>query len=348
MSFPALVQSKDPRSKDTRPLEQGTQPLDLAALGQTWTPPQVIDTTPEVSDVLNEMPWWAARGLLYIIAGFLVVALVWAYLGQVDVIIEARGALVPEGYTRPVQAAGGGIVQYVFIREGDTVESGQPLLQLDPAELRTRVRKLREELLTNQEQLRQLRALKGPVAETLEQENRIARLQSEITAAELNLKYTIVTSPVAGVVTTWDIRGAGAVLQPGQKIATIAPAGARLLVEARVPNKDIALIEKGLPAKLKFDAFPFQDYGLVPGAIVEVAPDADASKDAGSFYKVMIAPKQTSVIAKGKTIPLRPGLTLTAEVVTERKSILNLILEPFRKLKGGSEARISRGDAGKQ
>ena len=73
--------------------------------------------------------------------------------------------------------------------------------------------------------------------------------------------------------------------------------------------------------------------------IVEIAPDAEANKEAGSFYKVMIAPERTSVIAKNKTIPLRPGLTLTAEVVTERKSILNLILEPFRKLKGGQEAR---------
>src|SRR5262249_44679965 len=147
------------------------------------------------------------------------------------------------------------------------------------------------------------------------------RLQSEVTAAELNLKRTIVTAPTAGIVTTWDVRGVGAVLQPGQQIATIAPAGARLLVEARIPNKDIALIENGLPVKLKFDAFPYQDYGLVQGKIVEVAYDAAGGPEAGSFYKVMIAPEQTGIVARGKTIPLRPGLAVTAEVVTERKTI---------------------------
>lgn len=52
--------------------------LDLAALGKTWTPPQELDTSPEVSDVIAEMPWWAARGLLHVIIGFLIVALVWA------------------------------------------------------------------------------------------------------------------------------------------------------------------------------------------------------------------------------------------------------------------------------
>lgn len=333
MNSPAQAQTRN-----TRPLDKGTrdtQPLDLAALGQTWTPPQVEDTTPEVSDVLNEMPWWAARGLLYLIAGFFVAALVWAYFSKVDVIIEARGTLVPEGYTRPVQAPGGGVVQYLFVREGDTVERGQPLLQLDATELHSRVSKLREELTTSQEQLRQSRALKGPVAETLDQENRLTRLQSEITAAEQSLKYTMITAPVAGTITTLEVRGAGTVLQPSQKIATIAPTGARLLVEAQVPNKDMALIERGLPVKLKFDAFPFQDYGIVSGTIVEVSLDADASKETGSFYKVMIAPNQTSIMAKDKVIPLRPGLTLMAEVVTEHKSILNLMLEPFRKLKGG-------------
>jgi HlyD family secretion protein len=111
------------------------------------------------------------------------------------------------------------------------------------------------------------------------------------------------------------------------------PRGARLLVEARVPNKDIAFVEKGMRAKLKFDAFPFQDYGIVDGTVIEVSPDAQTNSDASSFYKVMIAPSQAEIGAKGKNVPLRAGLTLTAEIVTERKTILALLLEPFRKLK---------------
>lgn len=330
MSSTAATQPRDPRT-----LTQDPQPLDLASLGQTWSPPEIIDTTPEVSDVLSEMPWWAARGLLYIITGFLVAAFAWAYFSQVDIVVEARGALVPEGYTRPVHAATGGVVQYVFVRKSETVERGQPLLQLDATEPHARLSRLREELTTTQEQMRQLRALKGPVAETLEHENRLARLQSDIAAAELNLKHTIVTAPVSGSVNTLEVPGAGTVLQAGQTVATIVPSGTRLLVETLVPNRDMALVERGLRAKLKLDAFPFHDYGAVPGVIVDVAPDAETSKEAGSFYRVMIAPERNTITANGKTVALRPGLTLTAEVITERKSVLNLILEPFRKLKAG-------------
>jgi multidrug efflux pump subunit AcrA (membrane-fusion protein) len=49
---------------------------------------------------------------------------------------------------------------------------------------------------------------------------------------------------------------------------------------------------------------------------------------------VIIAPQQTGIAARGREIPLRAGLSVTAEIITERKSVLSLLLEPFRKLKG--------------
>ena len=314
-------------------MSETQESVDLAALGRTWTPAQELDTTPEVSDVLAGMPWWAARGVLYIIVGFVVAALVWAGVSMIDVTIEARGALVPEGYVRPVQAAGGGIVQHVFVREGDSIERGQPIIQLDAVESRTRLTKLREEIVTSREQLRQLMAT-GPVAQTLEQQNRIARLESERASVEATLRQTTINAPTSGLVTTLDVRSPGTVVQAGQNLATIAPSGTPLVVEALVPNKDIAFIEQGLPVKLKFDAFPYQDYGTVQGRITYVSPDAQTDKEAGSFYKVNIAPEQAMINARGRSIPLRPGLAVTANIVTERKSILSILFEPFRKLKG--------------
>lgn len=308
--------------------------LDLAAIGQTWTPPQTLDATPEVSDILAELPWWVSRGLLYLILGFVVVGLLWAHFSVLDIVIEARGKLIPEGDVRPVQAATAGVVQFVRVREGDAVTRGQTLLQLDTTELRARWSKLSDELATSEEQLRQLRAIRGPATETLDRQNRIAQLKSEIAALEQSINHTTITAPVSGTITRLDVRSPRAVVQSGQAVAAIAPAGARLVVEARVPNKDIAFLEKGMPAKLKFDAFPFQDYGIVAGQVSEVAPDAQVDEQLGSFYKVTIVPQDTAILAHGKQIPLRPGLAVSAEIVTERKSVLALLLEPFRKLKG--------------
>lgn len=307
--------------------------VDLAALGRTVMPPQAADTSPEVSEVIAELPWWAARGLLYLIVLFVITALMWAGLSMVDVPVEARGALVPEGHVRPVQSAGAGVVQFVFVREGDRVERGQPLVQLDAAEGRARLNKLREEIAASREQLRRLQAT-GPVSEALEQQNRIARLEGERVSVETALRQTTLAAPASGLVTTLEVRGPGAVVQAGQTVATVAPSGTPLVVEARLHNKDIAFIEPGMTARLKFDAFPYQDYGTVEGKVTYVSPDAQEDKELGSFYKVNIAPERTSVVAKGRDIPLRPGLSVTADIITERKSVLSLILEPFRKLKG--------------
>src|SRR5690242_4161283 len=118
------------------------EPVDLAALGRAYKPPPTADTSPEVADVIARMPWWASRGLVYIILGLVVAAILWAALSKIDIVAESRGTLVPEGYVKPVQAAVTGIVQNVFVREGDTVEGGQALVQLDASEIRTRLNKL--------------------------------------------------------------------------------------------------------------------------------------------------------------------------------------------------------------
>ena len=130
--------------------------VDLAALGKTWTPPQDVDTSAEVSDAIAKMPWWAPRGVLYIIVTFIIVAVVWARLSNVDMVAEGRGTLVPEGRVKAVQVAGLGLVHNVYVKEGDTVERGQALVELVASEITTRLSKLREELDTTQLQLRQL------------------------------------------------------------------------------------------------------------------------------------------------------------------------------------------------
>ena len=279
------------------------------------------------------MPWWAARGLLYLIVSSVIVFILWASLSSVDIVVQSRGTLIPMGNVRPVQTAGGGIVQYVVVAEGDTVARGQPLIQLDGAQLRTRLNKLREELATSREQLRQLMAGQGPVTGTLEQQHRISRLESEVSSVELSLRETTISAPVDGVISVLDIRSVGAVLESGERVATIAPSGTRFVVEARVQNKDMAKISTGLHAQLKFDAYPFQDYGAIAGRIIEVSPDAQGRyKDKGSFYKVTILAEQPTSV-RDHLVVLRPGLAVTAEIITDRRTIANLILEPFRKLK---------------
>jgi len=281
------------------------------------------------------------RSLLYIIIAFILVAFIWAGLVRVDLVAVANGTVIPQGNIKPIQPASSGVVQNVYVKEGDSVEVGDALFQLDAAEMRMRLFKLRQELESSQSQLR-LIMVNRPISETLEQQNRIARLQTEISAAERMFHNTTITSPAKGIITAINVRGPGEVLQQGQTVATIAPGDVPLVVEALLADKDIAFVQKGLSAKLKFEAFPFQNYGVVDGTVIDVSPDA-TNKNGINYYKVTIAPSKTEISTREKDVMLRPGLSVSAEIVTERRTVLSLMLEPVRKFKSeivsGSEHR---------
>jgi len=314
--------------------------VDLEFTDQTWMPDSV-HTAPEVAEVIAKLPWWAVRSLLYVIIAFILVAFAWASIVRVDLVAVANGTIIPQGNIKPIQPASSGVVQNVLIKEGDSVEVGDALIQLDAAEMRTRLFKLRQELEASQSQLR-LMMVNRPINETLEQRNRIARLQTEISDVERMFRHTTITSPTKGIITAINVRGPGEVLQQGQTVATIAPSDVPLVVEALLADKDIAFVQKGLPAKLKFEAFPFQDYGVVDGTVIDVSPDA-IKKDGVNYYKVTIAPSKTGISTREKDVMLRPGLSVSAEIVTERRTVLSLMLEPVRKFKSeivsGSEHR---------
>jgi len=293
---------------------------------------------PEVADVLTAMPWWAARGLLYLVTGFVVVALCWAGSSPVDIVVEARGRLVPEGEIQTVEAPQAGAVRAVLVREGDQVPRGKILVQLDPPAPRTDYEKLAAERSTGEQRLEQLRATGAPIADVLEQKARLSRLQRELDGAALSESRTRIRAPVGGVIASLDVPGEGAVVEEGSRIATIVPGNARLLAEVQVPNKDVAFVEPGRRAKLKIDAFPYQDYGTIGGTVKNVSPDARSDERFGSFYKVTITLDRNAFRVRGQRLRLRSGLTLTAGLVTERKSVLSLLLDPFRKLRGAMDS----------
>jgi multidrug efflux pump subunit AcrA (membrane-fusion protein) len=250
-----------------------------------------VDTTaPEVADVLTAMPWWAARGLLYLVIGSCGGRPVLGGLSvRWDIVVEARGRLVPEGEVQTVEAPQAGAVRTVRVREGQPVRRGAVLVELDSPAPHTDREELAAELTTGEQRLEQLQAAGAPIADVLEQKALLSRLRRELRAAELSQDRTQIRAPVNGVIASLDVPGAGAVVEQGSRIATIVPESARLVAEVQVPNKDVAFVGAGRRAKLKIDAFPYQDYGTITGKVNNVSSDARADERFGSFYKVTIS-----------------------------------------------------------
>lgn len=153
-------------------------------------------------------------------------------------------------------------------------------------------------------------------------------------AAALEQHAALLTASTDGRIAALNVRVGGAV-RAGQAIAKILPTGSNLEAQVWVPSSAIGFIRKGDQAKLMFDAFPYQTFGLEHGRVegISGAPTEPQDVALGSLrepsYLVRIKPRFQAVSAFGRKWPLLPGMKVQADIVLERRSAFHWLLEPF-------------------
>jgi HlyD family secretion protein len=171
--------------------------------------------------------------------------------------------------------------------------------------------------------------------ETTQLKAKIAENQNLLTSAKAKLKQRFLYAPVDGVVSSLNIPNPGEVVQPGQTIAEMAPQNAPLVLSASLPNQEAGFVKIGMPAQVKLDAFPYQDYGMVTGKVLSISPDAKPDERLGAVYRVQVALDRSYVTANHQTIKLKAGQTASAEIIIRRRRIADIILDPIRQLQKG-------------
>lgn len=185
----------------------------------------------------------------------------------------------------------------------------------------------------------QIASLKSEIAQT---KNQLKSLEFELT------RYTI-AAPVNGTIFEFPVQNAEATVDSGETIATIAQVEnslypePNLVLRARMPSSETAFLKTGLPAKVKLDAYPFQDYGIVEGHVIWISPDSKVADNAqlpspdraSEFFELEIGIDRTYLTTDNEQIAITPGQTATAEIVIRQRRLIDYFLEPFRKLKQG-------------
>jgi HlyD family secretion protein len=121
-------------------------------------------------------------------------------------------------------------------------------------------------------------------------------------------------------------------------MAEIASQNSPLIVRAQMPTTESGFLKPGLAVKLKFDAYPFQDYGIIEGKLAKISPTTsliDTPNGKVEVYKLEISFNRTCLKTANQCIPLHPGDTATAEVVIRQRRIIDFVLDPFKKLQKG-------------
>ncbi|WP_193200055.1 HlyD family efflux transporter periplasmic adaptor subunit [Nostoc sp. MG11] len=186
----------------------------------------------------------------------------------------------------------------------------------------------------------------------LETERRTKELETQITSekTEINqtkkqietLKFQLhrreVRSPINGVLFQLPITRPGAVVHPGQMIAQIAPKGVPLVLKANMSSRESGFLKVGIPVKIKFDAYPFQDYGIVEGRVTSISPDSkitETPQGSVETFELEVSFSQPYIQTETQRILLTPGQAATAEVIIRQRRIIDFLLDPFRKLQEG-------------
>ncbi|MEA5512388.1 HlyD family efflux transporter periplasmic adaptor subunit [Crocosphaera sp. UHCC 0190] len=235
----------------------------------------------------------------------------------------------------------------------EVTSANEQMFQANQAmrDLQSHVTENRGELLTAYQGVQQAQAeLTGKKAEAqraqLEASQRIQQLAVEITqlqgkiaesknllvAAQAKLKYRYLRAPVSGTVLSLNLKNAGQVLEAGQTVAEIAPEGTPLVVSAVLPTQEAGFVKPGMPVKVKLDAYPYQDYGVIPGQVTEISADAKSDEKLGEFYRVEVKLERDHVMENQKVVPFKPGQTVTADIIIRRRRIIDVLLDPIKQM----------------
>ena len=438
---------------------------------------------PAALEIMEKPPSPGLRWLMLTLCSLFVVALLWSFLGRVDVVAVATGKTLPAANVKVIQPIDIGTVRAIHVANGEHVRKGQLLIELDPtvagadeaqasrgllssriAEARNeallahlagrpavfvapagtpvdvaqtqrqligsavssyeaqraslaesraesmaelaatnaQVAKLRQTLPLVQQQLAARRDLASrgnfPKLRLLEYEQMVVEHERDIDVQESTARksqaaianidaqlrqlreefgkkaatdlstaeddsgvraeelrkserrrlYQQIRAPVDGIVQQLAVHTIGGVVQPAQPLMVIVPDGSEVEVEAQVLNRDIGFVHEGQKVRVKLEAFPFTEYGLVDGIVETISRDAvpqepqqaaaaagaaggGAARGAGAglVYTARVRLAQTWIGVGGRRQPIGPGLAVQAEIKTGERRIIQYLLSPL-------------------
>ncbi|MFZ6687135.1 HlyD family secretion protein [Undibacterium sp. SXout11W] len=236
-----------------------------------------------------------------------------------------------------------------YVSEAQTQQKQEDLIDID-----TRLSSLQRnklQLTANQLALKAEYAdLTNSLANDQAQLDRsLASLQQEM-VENSNRKANFITAPETGIVTTINFQS-GQSIAAGQSLATLIPHQAQLEAQLYAPSHAAGFVSPGQTVLIRYQAFPYQKFGLQKGTVIDVsktpfAPSelppnlastilSNAQQNIQGFnsnealYRIKVKLEKQNIQGYGQTQALKPGMTLEADVLQDSRKIWEWVLEPL-------------------
>jgi membrane fusion protein len=167
----------------------------------------------------------------------------------------------------------------------------------------------------------------------------ISELKEGMVQAE-SRRESVIRAPMAGVVTNIAVNK-GQSIAADSPLAMVMPKGSGLHVELLVPTRAIGFVKPGQEVVMRYEAFPHERFGQYRGVIVDIGRNVWTQGERigplsakEPVYRVDVKLERQAVTALGQEYALRPGMLVNADLLLEKRTLLEWIFEPVLQLKG--------------
>ena len=165
-------------------------------------------------------------------------------------------------------------------------------------------------------------------------ERDLAQLERE--AAEQDAEQRLVVrAPRSGTVSTL-LSEVGQSVSPSAALATLVPTGAKLQAQLYAPSSAVGFVQPGQAVRMRFEAFAYQKYGHQPGHVLQVSRTPLAASEMAALALPAVAgggePMFRITVALDdavSSLPLSAGMRLQADVLLERRRLIEWLFEPL-------------------
>lgn len=161
-------------------------------------------------------------------------------------------------------------------------------------------------------------------------------VREQIQKADKRRRLVTLTAPVDAVVLDIAKLSPGSIVREAETFFTLVPLNAKLEAEVQIDSADIGYVKVGDEAKLKLDAFPFQRHGTLSAKIRTLSEDAfrrdsSAKSNGDVYYMARVTLDGAALKNMLDSARLLPGMTVTAEVIVGKRTVMSYLAWPLTK-----------------
>lgn len=172
---------------------------------------------------------------------------------------------------------------------------------------------------------------KNIMQELTDSREKLASYQQELIKYEEALKRTVVKAPLSGYVQQLVYHTKGGVVETAKPIMNLVPEDYKLEADVMILNKDIGFVRPEQDVEIKIDSFPFTKYGTIKGKVRNISSDAVQDEKLGLVFPSRLTLLDNKIKADGQIVQLKPGMSVTAEIKTGKRRMIEYLLSPVMK-----------------